>query len=143
MMVMEIKRIFQPIPLTKASHPQGRWISFSGCDFFHEESTYTNFHVALRFKKLRANAETVAKAQNGVVLGRVVAAPIVSIKEKDEFRYKRSIYSVKAIVDGKVKCKLTWEDSDDSDFDEEQMLVLPVEQVTPLVKAFNQVQHEG
>jgi hypothetical protein len=127
-----------PQPFDK-SHPQRRWISFPGCDFFHEESTYTNFHVALRFKKLKANAETVAKAQNGGVLGRLVEAPIGCVKERDEFRYKKSIYSVKAIEDGNVKCKLTWEDSDDSDFDEEHMLVLPLEQVTPLVKAFNQV----
>jgi hypothetical protein len=121
------------------SHPQKRWISFPGCDFFFEESTYTNFHVALRFKKLKANADTVAKAQNGGVLGRAVAAPICSIKEKDEFRYKERIYSVKVIEDGNVKSKLNWEDSEQSDFDEEQMLVLPVEEVTPLVKEFNQV----
>jgi hypothetical protein len=52
-------------PFNKKEHPQKRWISFPGCDFFFEESTTTNFHVALRFKKLKGDASTVAKAMNG------------------------------------------------------------------------------
>jgi hypothetical protein len=51
-------------PFNKKEHPQKRWLPFPGCDFFFEEPTITNFHVALRFKKLEGNASTVTKAMS-------------------------------------------------------------------------------
>jgi hypothetical protein len=69
------------------SHPQKRWISFPGCDFFYEGSTITNFHVALRFKKLKGDASTVAKAQNGGLETRPAMASISSLSPQAEFKY--------------------------------------------------------
>jgi hypothetical protein len=81
------------VPFDK-SHPQKHWISFPGCDFFFEESTITNFHVALRFKKLKGDTSTVSKAQNGGVETRASIAPVESLSPDAEFRYKDAIYSV-------------------------------------------------
>jgi hypothetical protein len=128
-------------PFDKKEHPQKRWLSYPGLDFFFEESTITNFHVALRFKKLKGNASTVAKAMNGDTEARVPTGPIVSISPNAEFRYgpgKGAIYSIKTILgNGTAKCKLTFDDTDDSDCEE---LELPVEQVEVLVKAYNKVE---
>jgi hypothetical protein len=124
-------------PFNKKEHPQKRWIPFPGCDFFFEESNITNFHVALRFKKLKGCAPTVCKAMNGGIEVRVPSAPIVDVIPNAEFRYgpgPGAVYSVKTVENGTAKCKLTFEDPDDSDTEE---LVLPVEQVTELIKAFN------
>jgi hypothetical protein len=120
-------------PFDKTGHPQKRWISFPGCDFFFEESNITNFHVVLRFKKLKGNASTVAKAMNGGVEVRVPLAPIVNVIPNAEFRYgpgKGVIYSVKSVENETAKCKLTFDDSDDSDC---ELLMLPVHEVTELV----------
>jgi hypothetical protein len=116
------------------SHPQKRWISFPGCDFFFEESTITNFHVALRFKKLKGDASTVAKAQNGGSETRATVAPIATISPHAEFKYNGATYNVKSVDGVNAKCKLAFDDSDDSDCEE---IELPVEQVIVLVKAFN------
>jgi hypothetical protein len=116
------------------SHPQKRWIPFPGCDFFFEESTTTNFHVALRFKKLKGDASTVAKAQNGGLETRASLGPIETVCPRAEFRYKGLTYNVNSVDEGRAKCKLTFEDSDDSDC---EYIELPVEEVIPLVKEYN------
>jgi hypothetical protein len=100
------------------SPPQKKLIPFPGCDFYFEQSTITNFHIALRFKKLTAYAATVVKTQNGGAEGRVTAPPIVTVNPHAQFRYAGAVYSVKKVVDGKVISKLTYEDSDDSDIEE-------------------------
>jgi glutamine amidotransferase-like uncharacterized protein len=78
---------------------------------------------------------------NGGIKGRVPTTSIVSVSRKAEFRYgagKGAVYSIKDVdsENGTAKCKLTFDDTDDSDTEE---LVLPLEQVTELVKAFNSV----
>ena len=90
------------------SHPQKRIISSPGCDLFYEESTITNFHVALRFKKLKGNALTVVKAMNGGVEVRTPANEIMTVTDGNEFRYDNAIYRVKTVADGYAKCIPTW-----------------------------------
>jgi hypothetical protein len=121
------------------SPPQKRWLPYPGCDFFYEQSTMSNFHVALRFKKLKASASTVAKAQWGGGEGRISVPSNTTVSPQTEFRYgpDGAVYSVRRVVDGRVKCKLTYEDSDDSDIEE---LDLPVEEVVQLVKQHNNLE---
>jgi hypothetical protein len=110
-------------------------VPFPGCDFFFEQSTTTNFHVALRFKKLKGDASTVAKAQNGGLENRATAPTIDSITPQSEFRFNGAMYNVKSVEGDIVKCKLSHhEDSDDSDCEE---FTFPVEQITDLVKEYN------
>ena len=90
----------------------------------------------MRFKKLKGDASTVAKAMNGGIEDRIPDTPIRNVFPSAEFRYGPAIYNVKRVEDGIVKCKLTHEDTDDSDADE---LELPEEEVAELIKAYNTV----
>jgi hypothetical protein len=128
----DVTTAFEPFD---RSHPWRRWISFPGCDFFFQESNITNFHIALRFKKLKGDASTVAKAdKNGGLKTRTAVAPIAAISPQAEFRYNGSVDNVKSVDGSNAKCKLTFDDSDDSDCEE---LELPVDQVIVLVKEYN------
>jgi hypothetical protein len=66
----------------------------------------------LRFKKLKGDASTVAKAQNGAVKEREESLPIDSVTPRSEFTYDGAVYSVKSVENGTAKCKLTFDDSE-------------------------------
>jgi hypothetical protein len=61
-------------------------------------------------------------------------APLSSLSPQVEFKYSGATYIVRSVDGGSAKCKLTFDDSDDSDCEE---IELPVEQVLVLVKAYN------